>query len=51
MTAGTPEAAGRPEWPALDPERPQRISLRTGESTLTTDFADRHRCGFWASLG
>ena len=51
VTAGTPEAAGRPEWPALDPERPQRISLRTGESTLTTDFADRHRCGFWASLG
>ncbi len=51
VTTGAPDAAGQPDWPALDPERPQRISLQTGESILTSDFADRHRCGFWSSLG
>ena len=51
VTTGVPDVTGQPDWPALNPERPQRISLQTGEPTITADFAERHRCGFWASLG
>ena len=51
VTTGEPKVAGQPAWPQLDPDRPQAMSLQTGGSSLTTDFAARHRCGFWGSLG
>ncbi len=51
VTAGTPDVAGLPEWPVLDPERPQRMSLQTPNPVVTADFADRHQCGFWSALG
>ena len=51
VTTGAPEAPGQPGWPRLDPERPQRLSLQTGESAVIGDFAARHQCGFWASRG
>lgn len=51
VTTGSPEVPGQPNWPALDPARPEVLSLQTGGPTLTTDFADRHQCGFWSSLG
>jgi len=51
VATGVPDAPGQPEWPRLDPERPQRLSLQTGESTVITDFAARHQCSFWASRG
>ncbi len=51
VTAGTPDVSGQPEWAPLNPQRPQRMSLRTGGSVMTDGFADRHRCGFWAALG
>ncbi|MGI9125881.1 MAG: carboxylesterase/lipase family protein [Mycobacterium sp.] len=46
---GNPDADG--VWPLLDPEQPQRISLQTGDPVRTSDFTDRHECGFWNSLG
>jgi len=51
VTTGAPDVAGQPQWPQLDPERPQRLSLETGEPKVITDFAARHQCGFWASRG
>lgn len=51
VTDGTPEVDGQPVWPRLDPEAPQRLSLQTGESVRTADFAERHQCEFWASRG
>lgn len=51
VTTGSPDVPGQPDWPALDPDRPERMSLQTGELSLRTDFAARHQCGFWDSLG
>lgn len=47
VRTGTPEVDGQPSWPELNPDAPQRMSLQTGESVLTGDFADRHHCAFW----
>jgi para-nitrobenzyl esterase len=51
VTTGAPDAPGQTDWPQLNPEEPQWLSLQTGGPTITTDFATRHQCGFWASLG
>ena len=51
VTTGAPQVADLPEWPNLDPDRPEVMSLQTGGPSLTTDFAARHQCGFWGSLG
>jgi para-nitrobenzyl esterase len=51
VTTGAPDVPGLPEWPKLDPERPQQLSLTTGGPTITTDFAVRHQCAFWDSQG
>jgi para-nitrobenzyl esterase len=51
VATGVPDVPGQPEWPQLDPERPQRLSLQTGESIVISDFAARHQCAFWASRG
>lgn len=51
VSNGTPGAEGQPQWPALNPDQPQQLSLRTGVPLLTGDFAQRHRCGFWSSRG
>lgn len=51
VTTGAPDVDGQPQWPALDADRPQVMSLQTGRPVLTGDFGDRHQCGFWASVG
>jgi para-nitrobenzyl esterase len=51
VTTGAPDVPGLTEWPQLNPERPQRLSLTTGGPTVTGDFAARHQCGFWSSRG
>lgn len=51
VATGAPEVPGQPAWPALDPERPQRLSLQTGEPVLTGDFAEQHKCDFWSARG
>ncbi|MBU3685007.1 MAG: carboxylesterase family protein, partial [Mycobacterium sp.] len=51
VATGAPDVDGQPSWPRLNPARPQRLSLQTPEPMLTADFAERHRCGFWASRG
>lgn len=51
VTTGSPDVPGQPHWPALDPDHPEVMSLQTGGPTVTTDFAQRHKCDFWRSLG
>lgn len=51
VTTGAPDAVGQPVWPALDPDHPERMSLEPGAVRLSTDFAERHHCGFWSGLG
>lgn len=51
VSAGAPDVRGQPTWPALNPDDPQRLSLQTGDPVLTGDFAQRHKCDFWASRG
>lgn len=51
VATGAPDTPGLPTWPALDPERPQRLSLQTRQPVVTADFAERHHCGFWADRG
>ena len=51
VATGAPDVPGQPHWPLLNPEEPQQLSLQTGESVVTADFAQRHKCGFWADRG
>lgn len=51
VSTGAPDAEGQPQWPALNPDQPRQLSLRTGLPLLTGDFAQRHRCDFWSSRG
>jgi para-nitrobenzyl esterase len=51
VTTGDPAVPGQPVWPALNPERPQRLSLQTGQPVLNDDFAVQHKCDFWAARG
>ncbi len=53
VKTGAPNVAGQPEWPPLDADAPTgpRLSLQTKDLSITTDFAARHQCPFWASLG
>ena len=51
VTTGAPDVADQTDWPQLDPEEPQWLSLQTGDPVVTTDFASRHQCGFWTSQG
>ena len=51
VASGSPETEGQPSWPPLNPEAPERMSLQPSGSALSTDFAVRHHCGFWASRG
>ena len=51
VTTGSPDVPGQPNWPPLNPDHPQAMSLQTGGPTLTSDFVARHQCGFWRSIG
>lgn len=51
VATGAPDVEGLPRWPALDPRSPRWMSLQTGAPVLTADFAARHQCDFWATLG
>jgi para-nitrobenzyl esterase len=46
---GAPEVSGLPDWPQLGADG-KRMSLQTGQLTITTDFSVRHQCPFWATL-
>ncbi len=52
VKTGTPEVTGLPDWPQFgaDGAAGKRMSLQTGESTITTDFSARHQCPFWAGM-
>ncbi|RLQ86827.1 carboxylesterase/lipase family protein [Notoacmeibacter ruber] len=47
--SGQPDVDGLADWPTFDSENPLRLSPE-GES-LIIDFAARHRCEFWNSMG
>ena len=51
VTNGAPDVDGLPSWPEFNPQEPQRMSLELGTPVLTSDFAARHQCEFWSSLG
>jgi para-nitrobenzyl esterase len=47
---GDPNGDFVPDWPRYAPETDEMISLKASGTTVKTDFADDHRCGFWASI-
>ena len=47
---GTPDVAGAPEWPRLDPAHEELLSLQPDGSRVMTDFDAIHQCDFWAGL-
>jgi len=50
VATGAPEAAGAPQWPALDGDRGPWMSLQTPEVRTFTSFYNDHQCGFWATV-
>lgn len=52
VKTGAPDVAGEPHWPPLgtDSASAPRLSLQTGALSVSTDFAARHQCPFWATV-
>jgi para-nitrobenzyl esterase len=52
VKTGAPDVEGQPEWPQLgaDAATGPRMSLQTGPLSITTDYAARHQCAFWATV-
>ena len=48
---GTPDAAGGPAWPRFRGETGAIARLAPAAVGPSTDFVERHRCGFWDSIG
>lgn len=51
VKSGAPDVTAESQWPQLgaDASTGPRLSLQTGKLTITTDFAARHQCPFWAT--
>jgi para-nitrobenzyl esterase len=47
VKTGAPATSGQPVWPQFGAG--QRLILQTGTLPVSTDFAARHRCAFWAA--
>ncbi len=52
VKTGTPDVTGAPQWPQFssDGSTGPRLSLQTPKPSITTDYAARHQCAFWATL-
>jgi len=52
VKTGVPDVTGEPQWPQFssDASTGPRLSLQTGKPSITTDYAARHQCPFWATL-
>lgn len=52
VKTGSPNLPDHPEWPQVgaDAATGPLLSLQTGALSVTTDFAARHQCAFWASI-
>ena len=53
VKTGAPDVVpGQPNWPQIgaDASTGPRLSLQTGKLSITTDYATRHQCPFWATL-
>jgi para-nitrobenzyl esterase len=52
VKTGAPDVDGEPQWPqfAAGAATGPRLSLQTGELSITTDYAARHQCPFWVTL-
>jgi para-nitrobenzyl esterase len=48
---GNPTVAGTPQWDRFSPWHPSVMSLvEAGDSTMDTEIAQQHNCGFWDPL-
>jgi para-nitrobenzyl esterase len=50
VKAGDPNNAFVPRWPRYSSEAHEVMSLKAAGTKVKTDFADDHKCGFWASI-
>ena len=52
VKTGAPDVAGEQPWPQFssDASTGQRLSLESPKPSITTDYAARHQCPFWATL-
>ena len=48
VRTGVPHADGAPDWPPFSGTQGPWMSLQTPEVRTFSDFADEHRCAFWA---
>jgi para-nitrobenzyl esterase len=48
---GEPRANGEPRWPRFRSGTERVISLETPSRDIMSNFATKHHCAFWASLG
>lgn len=49
VKTGDPNVTGEPQWPRFSADA-SRLSLQTPTPSITTDYAGRHQCAFWATL-
>ncbi|MCG6922742.1 MAG: carboxylesterase family protein [Acidobacteria bacterium] len=50
VKTGDPNGDFVPDWPRYSPETQEIMSLKAAGSKVKTDYAQDHKCGFWASI-
>jgi para-nitrobenzyl esterase len=49
VRTGVPHADGAPDWPPFEGTHGPWMSLQTPEVRTISNFADDHKCAFWAA--
>jgi para-nitrobenzyl esterase len=50
VKTGDPNSEFVPRWPRYSPDAQEMVSLKAANTRVKTDFADDHKCGFWAKV-
>jgi para-nitrobenzyl esterase len=50
VKTGDPNNDFVPHWPRYSSDTQEVMSLKASGTRVKTDFADDHKCGFWASI-